>query len=78
MESHLLLEKLQALPPDKQAEVLDFVDFLIQRTAASSSSESASAPFFGLWADLGVDLSADDIDEARREQWDGFPREDLP
>lgn len=78
MESHLLLEKLQALPADKQAEVLDFIDFLVQRTAASSPQTAAPGSFFGLWSDLGVDLSADDLDGARREQWNGFPREDLP
>jgi len=78
MESHPFFEKLHALPPDKQAEVLDFIDFLIQRTASSSSPEPASVPFFGLWSDLGIDLSADDLDAAPREQWNGFPREDLP
>lgn len=76
MGSHPLLEKLQALPPEKQAEVLDFIDFLIQRTAPSLPP--TVTPFFGLWSDLGVDLSADDLDAARREQWNGFPREDLP
>lgn len=31
----------------------------------------------GLWADLGVDVSDEDIAEARREMWGGFPREDI-
>lgn len=30
---------------------------------------------YGLWQ--GVDLSADEIDEARREMWQNFPREDI-
>ncbi len=51
-------------------------DFLIQRIAPSLPP--TVTPFFGLWSDLGVDLSADDLDAARREQWNGFPREDLP
>ena len=32
---------------------------------------------YGLWADLNIDISAEDIDEARREMWGNFPREDI-
>ena len=44
-----LIEKIRALPPDKIAEVVDFVDFLAQRDdrrlleAASKISEPAFA-----------------------------------
>jgi hypothetical protein len=31
----------------------------------------------GLWRHLGFDISAEEIDEARREAWAGFPREDI-
>jgi len=31
----------------------------------------------GALADIGVDLSAEDIDQARREAWAEFPRRDL-
>ncbi len=31
----------------------------------------------GLWADLGPAPSAEDIDEARREAWANFPRDDI-
>jgi hypothetical protein len=27
----------------------------------------------GLWADLGVDISPEDIAETRREMWEAFP-----
>jgi len=30
---------------------------------------------YGLWTDVSV--SAEDIDEARREMWGNFPREDI-
>ncbi len=33
-----LMEKLQALPADKQAEVFDFVDFLAARFSARTAS----------------------------------------
>lgn len=32
---------------------------------------------WGLWADLGPAPSAEDIDEARRQAWDNFPRADI-
>jgi hypothetical protein len=32
---------------------------------------------YGLWSDLNVNVSAEDIDEARREMWGNFPREDI-
>ena len=28
---------------------------------------------YGLWKDFGVNISAEDIDEARREMWGNFP-----
>jgi hypothetical protein len=32
---------------------------------------------YGLWKDFGVSLSAEEIDEARRQMWENFPREDI-
>ena len=32
----------------------------------------------GLWADLGVEITEKDIEEARREMYANFPREDIP
>jgi hypothetical protein len=34
-------------------------------------------PRFRLWADLGVSLSAREIEENQRELWKNFPREDI-
>ena len=31
----------------------------------------------GLWADLGISLSAEEIDDNQREMWRGFPRDDV-
>lgn len=67
-----LIEKLATLPPEKQQEVLHFVESL-----QGSSGPQRQRGLKGLWADLGVDLSAEDIDEARREMWGTFPREDI-
>lgn len=68
-----VLTKLRALPVDKQQEVLDFVEFLAQKAGAQKPRRS----LMGLGADLGIDISAEDIDEARREMWGDFPREDI-
>lgn len=68
-----VLEKLLKLPMDKQKEVLDFVETLEKKTHSKSRRRSLK----GLWADLGVQISLEDIAEARREMWGGFPRGDV-
>ena len=52
----------------------------VMATLETDLSESKKTPkrsLLGLWADLNVDISAEDIDEARREMWGNFPREDI-
>jgi hypothetical protein len=66
-------EKLRALPPEKKQEVLDFVEFLVQRSTVKPPRQSVE----GLWADLGVHITEEDIAEARREMWGNFPRDDI-
>ena len=68
-----VLGKLLKLPVDRQKEVLDFVESLEKKASQHHSRRSLK----GLWADLEVNISADDIAEARREMWGGFPREDI-
>lgn len=48
-ETQILIEKIKALPPEKLAEVDDFVDFLQLKERArnlSKMSAQASAPVF--------------------------------
>jgi hypothetical protein len=68
-----IAEKARELPADKQLELLDFAEFLHARPASQRPLVSAA----GLWADLGIDITSEDIDEARREMWGNFPREDI-
>lgn len=68
-----VLEKLLKLPVEKQKKVLAFVEALELKKRAPRRRHSLK----GLWADLGVEVSSEDIDEARREMWGGFPREDV-
>ena len=66
-----VLEKLRRLPPERQKEVLDFVNRLKDKGPGSRPRRRLA----GLWADLNISLGADDIAEARRELWNDFPRE---
>jgi hypothetical protein len=69
----LVIEKLRELPPEKQREVLDFVEFLQYKTAPKRPRRSLK----GLWADLDIEITDEDIREARREMWGNFPRSDV-
>ncbi|MBI3796118.1 MAG: DUF2281 domain-containing protein [Deltaproteobacteria bacterium] len=68
-----VLEKMRALPPDKQQEVLDFVEFLQRKSGLKQPRRSLR----GLWADLGVDITEEDVAKVRKEMWKDFPREDI-
>ena len=67
-----ILEKLRALPPEKQQEVLDFVEFLERKAAVKQPRRS----LIGALSDLNVHITEEDIAEARREMWGNFPREE--
>jgi len=66
-----VLEKLRDLPPAKQKEVLEFLAVLTEKEGGKPPRRSLR----GLWKDLDVHLSEDDIAQARREMWGNFPRE---
>jgi len=68
-----LLERLRTLPPEKQREVLDFAEFLAQQSTPRRPKRSLE----GLCADLDIHITEEDIAEARREMWGGFPRGDV-
>jgi len=66
----------------KQLSPVDKVR-LIQRVAPDIEREFTAMErtprksLLGLCADLGLAPSAKEIDEARREEWANFPREDI-
>ncbi len=66
-----VIESLRALPLKEQREVLDFVGFLKERKRQRRAGRS----LLGLWADLNVHITEEDIAEARREMWGDFPRD---
>jgi hypothetical protein len=64
--SQTLIKKIQSLPPDRIAEVEDFVDFLkervIRQKSATSGTESLDFPIddLGPWPE-GMGLRREDI-----------------
>jgi hypothetical protein len=68
-----VLEKLRQLPVDKQREVLDFAEFLHQKVTPKAPLRSVK----GLWADLNIEITEEDIAQARKEMWGNFPEEDI-
>jgi hypothetical protein len=65
-----VLEKLRELPLQVQEEVLAYISRLQERTRRRARRSLA-----GLWADLGVNVSEEDIFQARQEMWGNFPRD---
>jgi hypothetical protein len=65
-----ILDAVRALPTGKQQEFLDHVKRL--RDEAMQQPRKPRKSGRGLWADLNIDLSAEVIDEARREMWKDF------
>jgi uncharacterized protein DUF2281 len=69
--AYALVKKLKTLTYDKQREALDFAEFLVDRMPPKPPRRSPA----GLWADLGIHITEEDIAEARQEMWGNFPRE---
>lgn len=67
----MVLEKLRGLPPEKKKEVLEFLDSL----QADGGAKKPLRSLEGLLEDLNVDITDEDIAEARREMWGNFPRD---
>ena len=68
-----VIEKMHSLTPDQQREVLELVDAL----AKTHTTKAPRQTLLGLCADLGIEITEDDIAEARKEMWGNFPREDF-
>ena len=69
-----ILDAVRALPADRRRELLDQVSRLRDEATQPPKPRKSGR---GLWADLNIDLSADVIDEARREMWKTFVRDDF-
>ena len=66
-----ILEAVRRLPPEKQQEVLDHAQQLGRSTTAIRPRWNGK----GLWADLNITLTAEEIDQNQREMWQNFVRD---
>jgi hypothetical protein len=66
-----VLDAVRTLSPEKREELRKFVDIL----RSDQGARSPLADGYGMLAHLGFRLSAEDIDDARREMWQQFPRD---
>jgi hypothetical protein len=64
-----ILEAVRSLPPEKQQEILEHA----KRLEAERQPRKPFKNMKGLWADLGISLSAEEIEEVQREAWKIFP-----
>ena len=68
-----ILEAVRMLPAEKQQEVLNHAARLRDEAGGKIPFKSVK----GLWVDLGISLSAEEIEGNRRDMWRNFPREDI-
>ncbi len=59
------------------ARVLPELDREWPLRMSSAKKSGSKKSIYGLWGNLGIDLSAEDIDQARQEMWGSFPRESI-
>jgi len=69
-----VIGKLRKLSPEKQKEVLEFAESL----RVEGDGKKPLRSFEGIWADLNIQITQEDIAEARREMWGKFPRDIEP
>ncbi len=69
-----LIDLIRVLPGERQEEVLAYAEGLRDKSDEPKVPRPSGR---GLWADLKIDLTAEDIDEVRREMWKNFPRDDF-
>ena len=68
-----ILDAVREFPADKQRDLLDHIKRLRDEATQPQKPRKNGR---GLWADLNIDLSAELIDEARREMLKTFVRDD--
>lgn len=66
-----LIEKIQRLPLDKLKEVSTFVE---EKLKLLEPVKESPHTLEGILARPGFSVSAEDIDQTRREMWANFPR----
>jgi hypothetical protein len=71
-----ILEMLHKLPPQERLKVIARALPEIEKDLSQQTPQRRTS-LLGICSDLGPAPSAEEIDQARREMWAGFPREDI-
>jgi hypothetical protein len=71
-----LVKQALNLTPIEKVRLMERLAVTLE-TDLTEREKKSHKSLYGLWADLHVDISEDDIDEIRREMWSNFPREDI-
>ena len=73
-----VLDMVKQLTPRQQLRLIEAIAAdLKEKLQLTEVVSSPLRSVYGLWKDLDIDVSSDDIDEARQELWGAFPREDV-
>jgi hypothetical protein len=75
MSTDTVLTLLRQLPPRERLQVI--AQILSETECELSAPHRPLKSLQGLWKSLSFDISAEEIDQARREAWADFPREDI-
>jgi len=68
---------VKQLPARDKARLIAWIAPEIERKPLPQKRTQSPKSLWGIWADLGPAPSAEEIDQARREVWANFPREDI-
>ena len=73
-----VLQLAKQLTPGQKLRLIEAIaPDLEEPLRQAEGSQQPLQSLYGLWKDLGVDISAEEIDAARREMWGSFPRDDI-
>ncbi len=71
-----VMKLVEQLSPDDKRRLVERVTPEVE-SVPSAEHRTPKRSLLGIVSDLGPAPSAEDIDEARREAWKNFPREDV-
>ena len=73
-----VLSLVKQLTPGQKLRLIEaIVPDLEEPLQRAQEGEKPLRSLYGLWKDFGVSISAEEIEAARREAWENFPREDI-
>ena len=68
-----ILDAVRGVPAEQQQEILSHAARLRDESVKRRPFKSVK----GLWADLGISLSSDEIEQNRNDMGKNFPRDDV-